>query len=85
MTDTQTLIEALRILTRDIESGDGVANACIAEAADRLEELPRLLESLQDVIRICKAMRYTVGLGKNQLERIERAEAVIKKAERGAA
>src|SRR5271154_3722525 len=37
--DTQTLIDALRILARDIKSGDGVANACIAEAADRLEEL----------------------------------------------
>lgn len=38
-TDTQTLIDAMRILARDIESGDGIANACIAEAADRLEEL----------------------------------------------
>lgn len=37
MTDTYTLIEALRILARDIESGDGVANAAIAEAADRLQ------------------------------------------------
>lgn len=38
-TDDQTLVSALRILARDIESGDGVANAAIAEAADRLEEL----------------------------------------------
>ena len=37
--DTQTLIDALRILARDAGGGDGVANACIAEAADRLEEL----------------------------------------------
>lgn len=36
-TDDQTLISALRILARDIESTDGVANAAIAEAADRLE------------------------------------------------
>lgn len=35
----QTLIAALRILARDIISSDGVANATIAEAADRLEEL----------------------------------------------
>ena len=35
---TSTLIAALRILARDIESGDGVANAAITEAADRLEE-----------------------------------------------
>jgi hypothetical protein len=38
-TDTPTLIRALRILAQDIQSGDGVANAAIAEAADRLEEL----------------------------------------------
>lgn len=29
----------MRILARDIQSGDGLANAAIAEAADRLEEL----------------------------------------------
>ena len=36
---TETLIAAMRILARDIQSGDCVANAAIAEAADRLEEL----------------------------------------------
>ena len=36
-----------------------------------------LLTSLQEAIRICEAMRYTAGLGKNQLERIERAKATI--------
>lgn len=38
-TDTPVLISALRILARDIISEDGVANAAILEAADRLEEL----------------------------------------------
>ena len=38
-TDDQTLISALRILARHIQSDDGVANAAITEAADRLEEL----------------------------------------------
>lgn len=50
-----TLVAALKILARDIESGDGVANACIAEAADRLEELSMecefLLESLGALTR----------------------------------
>lgn len=36
---TDTLIAALRILSRDIYCEDGVATAAIAEAADRLEEL----------------------------------------------
>ena len=44
---TTTLISALRILARDIKSDDGVANAAIAEAADRLEELSRENARLQ--------------------------------------
>lgn len=38
-TDNETLIKALRILARDIVSDDGVANACVAEAAARIGEL----------------------------------------------
>ena len=37
--ETETIIGALRILANEIQSGDGVANACIWEAADRMEEL----------------------------------------------
>lgn len=45
-TDTTTLIKALRILSNDIQSDDGVANAAIAEAADRLEELHEINKTL---------------------------------------
>lgn len=38
-TDDYILIEALHILSKDIQSQDGVANACIAEAANRIKEL----------------------------------------------
>ena len=38
-TDDATLIAALRILARDIQSGDGCANACLLEVAARLETL----------------------------------------------
>lgn len=44
-TSTPILIEALRILARDIQSEDGVANAAIAEAADRMQELFELAQS----------------------------------------
>lgn len=37
LSSCETLIAAMRILARDIESADGVANCAIAEAADRLE------------------------------------------------
>lgn len=40
---TKTLISALDILARDIQSADGVANAAIAEAAQRLREQNQLL------------------------------------------
>jgi hypothetical protein len=47
-TPTQTLAAALRILANDIESPDGVANAAIAEAAERLDELVAQVEVLKD-------------------------------------
>ena len=38
-TDDATLIEAVRILSRTIQSDDGVIPACLDEVATRLEEL----------------------------------------------
>jgi hypothetical protein len=38
-TKTETIIGALRILANDIQSQEGVTNATIAVAADRMEEL----------------------------------------------
>ena len=38
-TDDATLIAALRILARDIDSGDGCANACLLDVAARMETL----------------------------------------------
>ena len=48
---TTTLISAMRILSRDIISGGGVANAAIAEAADRLEEFLPVLELAEQLPR----------------------------------
>ena len=57
---TKTIIGALRILSNDIQSGDGVANACLWEAADRMEELSdellfhkRLAEKYVEAGKIC--------------------------------
>jgi len=49
-TPTETLIQALRHLSTDIESEDGVANAAIAEAAQRLEEQSEKIKRLRDGI-----------------------------------
>ena len=49
-TDTPTLISALRELSATIQCDDGVANAAIAEAADRLQELSDEVEELNGMI-----------------------------------
>lgn len=46
-TDIKTLIEAMRIISEGIQSEDGVANAAIAEAADRLQEQNDYIEKLE--------------------------------------
>ena len=48
-TDDKILIAAMYILARDIQSGDGVANAAIAEAAGRLKELHNALADIAKV------------------------------------
>lgn len=39
-----TLVSAIRILANDIQSADGVANAAVSEAADRIEQLEAKLK-----------------------------------------
>jgi len=51
-TKSKTLIKALRILSEDVQSDDGVANACIAEAANRIEELEDKVSELNQ--KLCK-------------------------------
>jgi len=43
---------------------------------------PELLSALKEVVRYCEALRYTAGMGPNQLKRLENAKAIIAKAER---
>lgn len=51
-TPTPTLIAALRILASEIQSPDGVANAAIAEAADRLEEIEKAISREKKISEI---------------------------------
>lgn len=50
-TEDATLIAALRILARDIESGDGCANACLLEVAARLETLVEERRSISTLLQ----------------------------------
>ena len=61
-----TLVAAMRILARDIQSNDGVANAAIAEAADRQERWQAALIEIRDS-RFCnygnnRSGQYGIGV-----------------------
>lgn len=54
--EDKVLIEALRILAREIESDDGVANTCIYEASNKIEILLKEIEILHTVIDSIKGL-----------------------------
>ena len=62
-TSTETLVSAMRALANDIQSEDGVANAAIQEAAQRLEEqqdrIKRLKEALDLVRPHCSFVHHS--------------------------
>lgn len=62
----------MRILAEDIHSEDGIANAAIREAADRLEELAAEVERLGRNIDMWK------GQIARQSEEIARLRAALK-------
>jgi signal transduction histidine kinase len=57
-TPTKTLAAAMRKLANDIDSPDGVANAAILEAAERLDELEEYTEILRSALT---QAQHTVG------------------------
>lgn len=62
------------ILSRDIQSDDGVANAAIHEAAERMKEMLGLIDGCFDIVEIWKATTPAQIVWKKQW--IERALAV---------
>lgn len=52
-TDTETLARAMFILADEITSGDGVANAAIYEAGQRLLELDKENKELKAMLATC--------------------------------
>ncbi len=51
MTNTETMIKALRVLSGDIQSGDGVANVCVADAANMIENMSTQLAKANERVR----------------------------------
>lgn len=80
MTDTKhetTITSTNCTACREYERG---MKGTLAVLEHERQASKKLLDSLQEVVRICEAVRYTTGLGKNQLERVERAKAAIAEA-----
>lgn len=48
--DNATIVSALRILSNDIVSEDGIVPCCLLEAAERIEELAQSNLELQNKI-----------------------------------
>ncbi len=55
--DTDTIIAALEILSQAIDSEDGVANAAIAEGAQRLRDMQRKVEHFRSTAADAEAHR----------------------------
>ena len=49
-TQIEILVKAMHILANDIQSDDGVANAAIYEAAQRLEEQNQRIKRLEEAL-----------------------------------
>jgi uncharacterized protein (UPF0335 family) len=73
-TSTETLIKAMRILSSDIQSDDGVANAAIAEAAQRLEEQKDRIKRLEEENDSMRADLLLWGDNLRLQQRINRLE-----------
>ena len=73
VTDTKTLARAMRVLSVEVESEDRIANAAIAEAAQRIDDLSELAKemagmlahdrALQDGCKACAMQKRLADLG----------------------
>lgn len=75
--NTETLIKALEVLAQEIQSPDGVANAAITEAAERLRELSNdvLAQRIAELDRKCSEQAKVIEKLQQRVEELE-AEAV---------
>ena len=72
-TDTKTLASAMRVLSAEVESEDRIANAAIAEAAQRIDDLAEIAaemagmlahdSALQDGCKSCAMQMRLAELG----------------------
>ncbi len=66
---TEIIIKSLRILARDIQSDDGVANLALLEAADCLERIVRERDEAREKAEKSKAYKRVLKETNAQLKR----------------
>jgi archaellum component FlaC len=76
---TETLVSALRVLSVEIQSGDGVANAVVAEAADRLTLMANLVaRHIEETKKDTQEMQTACETMNGATETIQRLKERIK-------
>ncbi len=79
---TETLVSALRILSIEIQSGDGVANAVVAEAADRLTLMANLVaRHIEETKKDTQEMKTACETMNGATETIQRLKSHINRLE----
>lgn len=59
-TKTATIVSAMRELARTVQCDDGIANAAISEAADRLLDLDARMQCMSFLLADCIAVIRTI-------------------------
>ena len=77
---TTALVLAMYFLARDIQSADGVANAAIRDAADRLDEMQLLLIEMLPLVTAQHGAEHMLDGFKPKKRAIDSLLADIKKA-----
>lgn len=71
---TEVIIKALRVLARDIQSDDGVANLALLEAANCMEKIERERDEARD--KVWRLEKQIEGLNNAANERFKEIECV---------
>lgn len=66
----KTLIAAMRVLAAEIQSSDGVVNAAILEAAERLDSMHEAIETIRDSVLHERFQLAEAGLDSDQVNAV---------------
>lgn len=80
-TPDATLAEAMFILARDIESDDGIAQAAIQEAGQRIQQLVQERKEIIGFLKKMPAVNLDIVVGMDKLSYGNKARQLVAKLE----